>query len=128
MSALGLGGVKTPTPRKKVSYRPHTFDTVHFSRKRKKKWKKDLVMTDLDSLLDQIKEKQKMEGQIQLSTNATSLDLLPAIYRDNRQPLQRRMRAAIACLPFERPKCAVVAQTATEDLAVRMQQALEARM
>ena len=78
-------------------------------------------MTDLDCLLDQIEEKQKMEGQIQLSTDATSLDLLQAIYRDNRQPLQRRMRAAIACL-------AVIAQTITEDLAVRMQQALEARM
>ena len=39
-----------------------------------------------------------------------------------------RMRAAIACLPFERPRFAVVAQTTTEDLTVRMQQALEARM
>jgi|SRR5215467_12985663 len=85
-------------------------------------------MTDLDCLLDQIEEKQKMEGQIQLSTDATSLDLLQAIYRDNRQPLQRRMRAAIACLLFERPKFAVVVQTTTKDLAVRMQQALEARM
>ena len=85
-------------------------------------------MTDLDCLLDQIEEKQKMEGQIQLSTDATSLDLLQAIYRDNRQPLQRRMRAAIACHPFERSKFAGVASVTAEDLAVRMQQALEARM
>jgi len=46
-------------------------------------------MTSLDTLLDQIEAKQKMEGQIQLSTNASSLEFLQAIYRDSRQPLQR---------------------------------------
>jgi len=38
------------------------------------------------------------------------------------------MRAAIACHPFERSKFAGVASVTAEDLAVRMQQALEARM
>jgi len=83
-------------------------------------------MTRLDALLDQIEEGQKMEGQIQLSTNATSLEFLQAIYRDNRQPLQRRMRAAIAALPFERPKFAVVATTTAEDMADRLRLAIEA--
>src|SRR5262245_31617372 len=83
-------------------------------------------MTDLDVLLDQIEQKQKMEGQIQLSTNATSLDFLQAIYRDSRQPIQRRMRAAQAAIAYEHPRLAVVARVREEDLADRMLRAIEA--
>jgi len=84
-------------------------------------------MTSLDSLLDRIEEKEKMEGQIQLSTSATSLDFIQAVYRDPTQPIQRRMRAAAAALPFEHPKLAVVAQVTETDLAERLMQALAAR-
>jgi hypothetical protein len=40
---------------------------------------------------------------------ATSLDLMQAVYRDSRQPMQRRLRAAVAALPFEHPKLSVAA-------------------
>jgi hypothetical protein len=83
-------------------------------------------MTSLDSLLDQIEEKQKVEGQIQLSTNATSLEFLQAIYRDPTQPIQRRMKAAGMALPFERPKLGVMVQVDGNDLADRLLRAIAA--
>lgn len=39
----------------------------------------------------------------------SSLEFLRAVYGDSRQPISRRMRAAIAALPFEHPKLAVTA-------------------
>jgi hypothetical protein len=47
--------------------------------------------------------------EIQLPADASSLDFLQAVYRSSQQPMQRRMRAAIEALPFERPKLAVIA-------------------
>ena len=49
------------------------------------------------------------EDEISVPIDASSLDFLQAVYRNSDQPMQRRMRAAIEALPFERPKLAVVA-------------------
>ena len=40
---------------------------------------------------------------------SSPLEFLRAVYSDIRQPMHRRMRAAIAALPFEHPKLAVIA-------------------
>lgn len=57
---------------------------------------------------------------------SSSLDLLRAIYSDPGQPLHRRMRAAIAALPFENPKLAVVASVGPDaGFASRLEQAIE---
>jgi hypothetical protein len=48
---------------------------------------------------------------------ATSLEFLQAVYCNEDVPLSVRMRAAIACLPFETPKLAVTAQVSEADFA-----------
>jgi len=50
-----------------------------------------------------------------------SLDFLRAIYCDQRQPLSVRMRAAIAALPFEKPKLAVTAVVEGQNFAALLE-------
>lgn len=50
---------------------------------------------------------------------------LQGVYRGQIKPNGSRMRAAIASLPFELPKLAVVATVRDEDLAERMMKAIE---
>ncbi len=53
---------------------------------------------------------------------------LQEVYPGLIQPNGSRLKAAIAALPFERPKLAVVATTSSEDLVERLERAMEARM
>ena len=58
------------------------------------------------------------DDPLQLSANASGLDGLQAVYRNPRLPLQMRIRAIIAALPFETPKLAVTATVSEHDFAI----------
>lgn len=65
------------------------------------------------------------EDEPTLIDAGSSLEFLQAVYSDPAQPMSRRMRAAIAALPFERPKLAVVASLdAGPGFAARLEAAI----
>src|SRR5262245_6173167 len=70
-------------------------------------------------------EYKTVEEVIVLPPNGTSLDLLKAVYRRSDLPLMTRMRAAIAALPFESLKLAVVATVNAGDFADQLDRAIE---
>jgi len=62
---------------------------------------------------------------LQLSASALGLDGLQAVYRNPRLPLQMRIRAMIAALPFETPKLAVTATVSEHDFATLLDRRLK---
>jgi biotin carboxylase len=49
------------------------------------------------------------EELVELASHETSLDFLRKVYRSVKQPMSRRMRAAIEALPHEHPRLGAVA-------------------
>jgi hypothetical protein len=69
---------------------------------------------------------ERAEETVEPITAGSSLEFLQAIYRSQDQPLARRMRAAIAALPFESPKLAVTASFGPESgFAARLEAAIK---
>jgi hypothetical protein len=64
------------------------------------------MVETIGMVLDRIEQKASMAFGI--PPNATSLDLLRAIYRSPHAELTMRIRCAMACLQYEHPKLAVV--------------------
>jgi hypothetical protein len=64
---------------------------------------------------------------IELAPGETSLDFLQRVYRSVKQPMSRRMRAAIEALPHEHPRLGAVAvgYLSGDDFASRLDRAIE---
>jgi hypothetical protein len=67
------------------------------------------------------------EELIELAPHETSLDFLRKVYRSVKQPMSRRLRAAIEALPHEHPRLGAVAvgYLSGEDFAARLERAIE---
>ena len=61
---------------------------------------------------------------VQVVVPANALEYLQSIYRNPSEPDGRRMRAAMAALPFESPKLAVTTILDEGDLADRLERAI----
>jgi hypothetical protein len=64
---------------------------------------------------------------IELAPGETSLDFLQRIYRSAKQPMSRRLRAAIEALPHEHPRLGAVAIGSMngQDFASMLERAIE---
>ena len=69
----------------------------------------------------------ELEEEPEVPEGETSLQLLQAIYRNKRQPLNVRVRCAIEALPFENPKVSAVAISHMngQDFASALERAIE---
>jgi hypothetical protein len=67
----------------------------------------------------------EVEPTPEIGPAESSLECLRAVYRSPGQPVARRMRAAIACLPFEVPKLSVTANINGNGFAAELERAYE---
>ena len=65
------------------------------------------------------------EDQLRLEPNATSLDLLRAVYRNPSIPLSVRIRAAGLAIPYELPKLQVTALVSDQSFAELLERRLK---
>jgi len=64
--------------------------------------------TTVDAALGRFDDEQEL---IELAPHETSLDFLRKVYRSVKQPMSRRMRAAIEALQHEHPRLGAIATT-----------------
>jgi hypothetical protein len=62
---------------------------------------------------------------VELPPNATSLDLLRAIYRNPNAELTTRIRCAMACLQYEHPRLQMIAQINEQSFAEVLERRLK---
>jgi hypothetical protein len=65
----------------------------------------------MEELIDlrAVRTEEPSEEVIELGPDETSLSFLQRVYRSTKQPMSRRMRAAIEALPHEHPRLGAVA-------------------
>jgi len=70
---------------------------------------------------------EEEEEQIELAPDETSLDFLRKVYRSVKQPMSRRMRAAIEVLQHKHPRLGAIATTniSGQDFASALERAIQ---
>ena len=82
------------------------------------------MLDTVDAALSRFDDEPKL---IELAPDETSLSLLQKIYRSVKQPMSRRLRAAMAALPHEHPKLGAVATLSMNgnDFAALLERSIE---
>jgi hypothetical protein len=77
----------------------------------------------INAVLDRIETQQRDLDRVE---GETVLELLQAVYRDQRQPLPVRIRCATEALPYENPKLSAVAvgYMSADNFAARLDRAI----
>jgi hypothetical protein len=69
-------------------------------------------------------EMDDMDYEVWQPVSQSALEYLQAIYRNPSEPEGRRLKAAIAALPFESPKLSAIANVSPEEFSVRLERAI----
>jgi hypothetical protein len=82
------------------------------------------MLDTVDAALNRFDDEPEL---IELAPGDTSLDFLLRVYRSVKQPMSRRMRAAIEAMPHEHPRLGAVAvgYLSGDDFASRLDRAIE---
>jgi hypothetical protein len=73
----------------------------------------------------QMLDRIEAEAELAVPPGASPVDFLSAVYRDPRQPMHRRLRAAIEAAPYVHPKLSVTATVGGKDFAAELERAIE---
>ena len=71
----------------------------------------------------QIIDEMNGEG-LQVPPDVEPLEFLMAVYRDHRQPMNRRMKAAIEAAQYRHPKLSATAVMTSDDFGDRLERAI----
>jgi hypothetical protein len=82
------------------------------------------MLNTVDATLSRFDDESEL---IELAPGETSLDFLQRVYRSVKQPMSRRLRAAIEALPHEHPRLGAVAIGSMngQDFATLLEKAIE---
>ena len=76
------------------------------------------------SLSGSLYQLSQIDGEgLEVSANASPVDFLMAVYRDVRQPMMRRLKAATECAPYIQPKLSAAAVLIGDDFASKLERA-----
>jgi hypothetical protein len=85
------------------------------------------MLDTVDAALSRFDDEPELIQLIELAPGETSLNFLQRVYRSVKQPMSRRLRAAIEALPHEHPRLGAIATASMngQDFASMLERAIE---